>query len=79
MLLIIVLSTNVLMVQQGSLLDRKIHSELIDPRLANNYIDKEAECMFHAAILCISPDPERRPRISKVIKVNSLLTQTPCD
>ncbi|GFS30147.1 kinase with adenine nucleotide alpha hydrolases-like domain-containing protein [Actinidia rufa] len=55
--------------RQGSLLNGKIHSELIDPRLANNYIDKEAECMFHAAILCISPDPERRPRITKILKI----------
>ena len=43
---------------------------MIDPRLQDNYVSKEAECMMHAAILCISPDPEKRPRMSKVFVIS---------
>ncbi|KVI07863.1 Concanavalin A-like lectin/glucanase, subgroup, partial [Cynara cardunculus var. scolymus] len=39
--------------------------EMIDPKLDNKYDTKEAECMMHAASLCISPHPEQRPRMSK--------------
>lgn len=39
---------------------------MIDPRLEDNYVAKEVECMMVAASLCISPHPEKRPRMSKV-------------
>ncbi|CAL5406875.1 unnamed protein product [Camellia sinensis] len=55
--------------QGSSLLEKKIYNEIIDARLENNYVEKEAECMFQAAILCISPHPKRRPRISEVLKI----------
>ncbi|XP_024966391.1 probable serine/threonine-protein kinase DDB_G0292350 [Cynara cardunculus var. scolymus] len=43
--------------------------EMIDPKLDNKYDTKEAECMMHAASLCISPHPEQRPRMSKVLRI----------
>ncbi|KAA8538866.1 hypothetical protein F0562_025558 [Nyssa sinensis] len=49
--------------------ERKIFNGIIDPRLENNYVDKEVECMMYAAILCTSPYPERRPRMSKILKI----------
>ncbi|KAM0037622.1 putative protein kinase RLK-Pelle-PERK-2 family [Helianthus debilis subsp. tardiflorus] len=48
------------------LLEGKACVEMIDPRLANKYDVKEVEYMMYAASLCISPDPEQRPRMSKV-------------
>ncbi|XP_010245984.1 PREDICTED: inactive protein kinase SELMODRAFT_444075-like [Nelumbo nucifera] len=52
-----------------SLLEKKMISELVDPRLEGNYIEKEVECMMHAASFCLSPHPERRPRMSKVLRI----------
>ncbi|KAF4384430.1 hypothetical protein G4B88_028504, partial [Cannabis sativa] len=43
--------------------------EVIDSRLERNYEKKEVECMMYAASLCISPHPEQRPRMSKVLKI----------
>ncbi|KAJ9186085.1 hypothetical protein P3X46_005627 [Hevea brasiliensis] len=51
------------------LLERKMIDEIIDPRLKQNYEEKEVQCMMHAASLCISPNPEKRPRMSKVLKI----------
>ncbi|KAJ9542689.1 hypothetical protein OSB04_029195 [Centaurea solstitialis] len=47
----------------------KMPAEMIDPKLDNKYDEKEAECMMNAASLCISPDPEQRPRMSKVLRI----------
>ncbi|KAF5948207.1 hypothetical protein HYC85_014164 [Camellia sinensis] len=62
-------SRDTLRLEGSSLLEKKIYNEIIDARLENNYVEKEAECMFQAAILCISPHPKRRPRISEVLKI----------
>ncbi|XP_062084256.1 inactive protein kinase SELMODRAFT_444075-like isoform X2 [Humulus lupulus] len=43
--------------------------EVIDSRLERNYEKNEVECMMYAASLCISPHPEQRPRMSKVLKI----------
>ncbi|KAK9062818.1 hypothetical protein SSX86_020008 [Deinandra increscens subsp. villosa] len=43
--------------------------EMIDPKLANKYDVKEMELMMYAASLCISPHPEQRPRMSKVLRI----------
>ena len=52
---------------QGSpLLESMKIDQVIDPRLENDYVKKEVECMMIAANLCISPYPEKRPRMSKV-------------
>lgn len=44
----------------------KLCMEMIDPKLGNMYDVKEAEYVIHAACLCISSQPEQRPRMSKV-------------
>lgn len=54
------------MLQGSAMLEKKETNELIDSRLNNNYIEKEVKCMMHAANLCISPHPEKRPRMSQV-------------
>ncbi|RVW45663.1 hypothetical protein CK203_101164 [Vitis vinifera] len=46
-----------------------LEMKMIDPRLEDNYVAKEVECMMVAASLCISPHPEKRPRMSKVLKI----------
>ncbi|XP_077229318.1 inactive protein kinase SELMODRAFT_444075-like [Tasmannia lanceolata] len=51
------------------LLEKKMIHEFIDPRLDGQYVVHEAECMMYAANLCISTDPRRRPRMSKVLRV----------
>ncbi|KAM7526650.1 hypothetical protein LguiA_016552 [Lonicera macranthoides] len=44
-------------------------TEIIDPQLENKYVVKEVEWMMHAASLCISPHPDQRPRMSKILKI----------
>ncbi|KAI3796885.1 hypothetical protein L1987_39572 [Smallanthus sonchifolius] len=51
------------------LAEGKVCLEMIDPRLANKYDVKEVEHMMYAASLCISPHPEQRPRMSKVLRI----------
>ncbi|KAF8388398.1 hypothetical protein HHK36_027066 [Tetracentron sinense] len=51
------------------LLEKKICNEIIDPRLEGNYIDEEVKCLMYAASLCIAPRPEKRPRMSKVLRI----------
>ncbi|XP_076931668.1 inactive protein kinase SELMODRAFT_444075-like [Bidens hawaiensis] len=51
------------------LVEGKVCAEMIDPRLANKYDVKEVECVMYAASLCISPHPEQRPRMSKVLRI----------
>lgn len=55
------------MMQGKTLLEKKMVSEIIDPRLDQSYVKKEVECMMYAASLCISPIPEQRSTMSKVI------------
>ncbi|XP_043720009.1 uncharacterized protein LOC122667691 isoform X2 [Telopea speciosissima] len=50
-------------------IEKKMIREMINPCLDGNFMNKEVECMMYAASLCISPDPERRPPISKVLKI----------
>ncbi|KAK1406497.1 hypothetical protein QVD17_41871 [Tagetes erecta] len=51
------------------LVEGKVCAEMIDPRLANKYDVKEVQCMMYAAGLCVSPHPEQRPRMSKVLRI----------
>nr|GEW96476.1 inactive protein kinase SELMODRAFT_444075-like [Tanacetum cinerariifolium] len=51
------------------LVEGKVCAEIIDPKLGNKYDAKEVEYMMHAASLCISPHPEQRPRMSKVLRI----------
>ncbi|KAL8201980.1 hypothetical protein R6Q57_011127 [Mikania cordata] len=44
-------------------------AEMIDPRLANKYDVKEVKYMMYAASLCISPHPDQRPRMCKVLRI----------
>ncbi|KAI3746079.1 hypothetical protein L6452_08500 [Arctium lappa] len=57
--------------EKGSRLfvEGKVCAEMIDPKLDNKYDAKEVECMMYAASLCISPHPEQRPRMSKVLRI----------
>ncbi|EEF50057.1 inactive protein kinase SELMODRAFT_444075 [Ricinus communis] len=51
------------------LLEKKMINEIIDPQLKQNYAENEVQYMMYAASLCISPNPEKRPRMSKVLKI----------
>ncbi|KAI3797593.1 hypothetical protein L1987_32853 [Smallanthus sonchifolius] len=51
------------------LAEGKVCAEMIDPMLANKYDVKEVEHMMYVARLCISPHPEQRPRMSKVLRI----------
>ncbi|CAI0559608.1 unnamed protein product [Linum tenue] len=51
------------------LLDREVVSEILDPRLNDSYVEKEVRSMIYASSLCLSPNPEKRPRMSKVLKI----------
>ncbi|GJU80577.1 inactive protein kinase-like protein [Tanacetum coccineum] len=51
------------------LVEGKVCAETIDSKLENKYDAKEVEYMMHAASLCISPHPEQRPRMSKVLRI----------
>ncbi|XP_058113300.1 inactive protein kinase SELMODRAFT_444075-like [Magnolia sinica] len=51
------------------MVEKKMVHQMIDPRLDSDYIAQEVECMMHAASLCIKQDPERRPRMSKVLRI----------
>ena len=55
------------MLQGSAMLQKKKPNELVDSRLNRNCMEREAECMMHAAYLCISPHPEQRPRMSQVL------------
>ena len=48
------------------LLEEYAIDELVDPRLMDNYSEQEVFCMLQAASLCISRDPQLRPRMSQV-------------
>ncbi|KAK1356275.1 Adenine nucleotide alpha hydrolase-like domain kinase [Heracleum sosnowskyi] len=50
-------------------LESKVSSEIVDPRLDHNFVEKEVNCMIQAANLCISPHPDQRPRMSEVLKI----------
>ncbi|KAF9604822.1 hypothetical protein IFM89_010363 [Coptis chinensis] len=52
-----------------TLLEKKMLTEIIDPRLESDYNEQEVESMLRSASLCISPDPERRPGMSKVLRI----------
>lgn len=54
------------MLQASPLLESMKVNEIIDPRLENNYTEKEVECMMHAVSMCTLPHPEHRPKMSKV-------------
>lgn len=54
------------MLQASPLLESMKVNEIIDPRLENNYVEKEVKCMMYAASLCILPHAEDRPKMSKV-------------
>ncbi|KAK9140868.1 hypothetical protein Scep_010549 [Stephania cephalantha] len=43
--------------------------EILDPRLMGEYVDAEVESMMLAASLCIGTSPEKRPRMSKVLRI----------
>ncbi|KAJ0885800.1 putative protein kinase RLK-Pelle-PERK-2 family [Helianthus annuus] len=49
------------------LLEEAAIAELIDPRLRDNYSEREVRCMSHCARLCIARDPHSRPRMSQVL------------
>ncbi|KAL1814374.1 hypothetical protein DCAR_0518512 [Daucus carota subsp. sativus] len=51
------------------LLEEYAIDELVDPRLMDNYSEQEVFCMLQAASLCISRDPQLRPRMSQVIRI----------
>ncbi|EPS59478.1 hypothetical protein M569_15328, partial [Genlisea aurea] len=51
------------------LLETEAIDELIDPRLGNDYCDREILSMLHAASLCLSRDPQARPRMSQVVRM----------
>ncbi|KAK4479577.1 hypothetical protein RD792_015095 [Penstemon davidsonii] len=51
------------------LLEAYAIDELVDPRIGSNYSDHEVCCMLHAASLCISRDPQARPRMSQVLRI----------
>ncbi|KAI4304229.1 hypothetical protein MLD38_039771 [Melastoma candidum] len=51
------------------LLKRGMIDELIDPRLSNDYNEREVELMMRSAELCLSSLPEERPRMSQVLKI----------
>ncbi|XP_050220786.1 inactive protein kinase SELMODRAFT_444075-like [Mercurialis annua] len=63
------------------LLERKMVNEIIDPRLKQNYAENEVKFMLYAARLCVSPNPEKRPRMSKVLKIleGDISTELPCN
>ncbi|XP_042482407.1 inactive protein kinase SELMODRAFT_444075-like isoform X2 [Macadamia integrifolia] len=46
-----------------------LEKKMINPCLHGNFMNKEVECMMYAASLCILPHPERRPPMSKVLKI----------
>lgn len=52
--------------QARPLLETYAVDELVDPRLGNNFSEGEVHFMLHAASLCISRDPQARPRMSQV-------------
>ncbi|KAL5702685.1 hypothetical protein ACHQM5_027869 [Ranunculus cassubicifolius] len=52
-----------------TLLENKTLGNILDPSLMEGYIGNEVESMLYSASLCISPDPERRPRMSKVLRI----------
>ncbi|XP_074347035.1 inactive protein kinase SELMODRAFT_444075-like isoform X1 [Apium graveolens] len=51
------------------LLEENAIDELVDPKLMDKYLEDEVYCMLQAASLCISRDPQSRPRMSQVIRV----------
>ncbi|KAJ4954298.1 hypothetical protein NE237_011081 [Protea cynaroides] len=46
-----------------------LEKKMINPCLDGNFMNNEVECMMYAASLCILPHPERRPPMSKVLKI----------
>ncbi|KAK1360263.1 Protein kinase domain-containing protein [Heracleum sosnowskyi] len=51
------------------LLEENTIDELVDPQLMDKYSEEEVYCMLQAASLCISRDPQSRPRMSQVIRI----------
>nr|XP_043633029.1 inactive protein kinase SELMODRAFT_444075-like [Erigeron canadensis] len=49
--------------------DSEVNIEMIDPKLGNKYDVKEVKNMMYAASLCIIPQPDNRPRMSKVLRI----------
>lgn len=66
------------MLQASPLLESMKVNEIIDPRLENNYVEKEVECMMIAASLCTLPHPEHRPKMSKVFVLLHQLRYPSC-
>ncbi|XP_024525140.1 inactive protein kinase SELMODRAFT_444075-like isoform X2 [Selaginella moellendorffii] len=51
------------------LLRKRVYRELVDPKLCGEFEKDEVTCMLHAAFLCISRDPNTRPRMSQVLRI----------
>ncbi|CAN1765633.1 Putative proline-rich receptor-like protein kinase PERK11 [Linum perenne] len=51
------------------LMERDALSEILDQRLQDKYVENEVMCMVFASSLCLSPNPENRPSMSKVLKI----------
>ncbi|KAL4193555.1 hypothetical protein AMTRI_Chr06g200110 [Amborella trichopoda] len=51
------------------LLVKREYDELMDPTLQESYSLQEAQFMMQAACLCITTDPQSRPRMSKVLRI----------
>ncbi|KAJ7537952.1 hypothetical protein O6H91_11G029400 [Diphasiastrum complanatum] len=51
------------------LLEEQSYLQLLDPRLEHNINANELSCMLEAAALCITQDPQLRPKMSQVLHV----------
>ncbi|EPS65565.1 hypothetical protein M569_09210, partial [Genlisea aurea] len=51
------------------LLEARAIDELVDPRLGTEYSEQEILSMLHASSLCLSRDPQARPRMSQVLRI----------
>ncbi|EPS64404.1 hypothetical protein M569_10373, partial [Genlisea aurea] len=51
------------------LLEAQAVDELVDPRLGTDYSEHEILPMLHAASMCLSRDPQERPRMSQVLRM----------
>ncbi|CAN0881871.1 Inactive protein kinase SELMODRAFT_444075 [Linum grandiflorum] len=51
------------------LLERDVVNEILDPRLQDSYVENEVKSMIYASSLCLSPNPQTRPNMSKILKI----------
>ncbi|GAV71045.1 Pkinase_Tyr domain-containing protein [Cephalotus follicularis] len=56
-------------------LENEDFSELVDPRLNNNYINNELFRMIEAAAACVRHSAAKRPRMSQVVRAFGLLNE----